>query len=336
MCNHTDLVAYPLRCNIPVGKNGEFCQNFGDGSPGMGKIQDWTPTNYTADDVYVPPFLPDTTETRIDLTYQYRSISRLDQGVGLMLDALKQFGYDDNTLIIYTSDNGIPFPNAKTNLYDPGMGEPMFVSSPLARQRWGQKSEALVSHLDIVPTILDWFGLTYPKYNIYGPNPVTLTGTSLLPVLEKEPTTGFDTVFASHNLHEPTMYYPMRVIRNKQMKLIHNLNYGMPKEVALDVFLSPSFQDILNRTQADRETGWFKTLQDLYYRAEWELYNISSDPMEVRNLAYSSSHKDLFSELQQRLHAWQLQTNDPWLCAPMGKLGADGKTCLTEDNHTEL
>ena len=125
-------------------------------------------------------------------------------GIGLILQALKDFGYDQDTLVLYTSDNGIPFPNGRTNLYKAGMGEPMIVSNPYMMQRWGQESEAMVSLTDITPTILDLFQIPFPNYTLFGPNPVTLQGRSLLPILEEEPVTGWDTVYASHSLHEIT------------------------------------------------------------------------------------------------------------------------------------
>ena len=327
----------PHRCTL--SKYGEFCEKFGDGSPGMGTIPDWKPINYTADDVFVPPFMQDTPAARQDLAAQYRSISRLDQGVGLMMQALKDFGYEDNTLVIYTSDNGIPFPNAKTNLYDPGMGEPMLISNPYATQRWGQYSEAMVSLLDIVPTVLDWFNISYPSYSLFGPNPVTLQGHSLLPILEKEPSSGWDTVFASHNLHEVTMYYPMRVIRNKQYKLIENLNFGMPYPIAEDIYMSPTFLDLLNRTMKGEETKWFKTLQQYYKRSQWELYDTQQDPMETNNLAYRTDYATVLAELKNQLNDWRNKTNDPWICAPSGVFESGGYlphhgVCLPLDNGT--
>ena len=59
-------------------------------------------------------------------------------GIGLILEELDAAGHTDDTLVIFTSDNGIPFPNGRTNLYDPGMAEPMLLSSPLHPQTWGQ------------------------------------------------------------------------------------------------------------------------------------------------------------------------------------------------------
>ena len=65
------------------GKFGDFCDYWGNGSQGMGIIPDWTPVEYKPEDVEVPPFLPDTPATRMDIAAQYRSVSRMDQGFGL-------------------------------------------------------------------------------------------------------------------------------------------------------------------------------------------------------------------------------------------------------------
>ena len=69
----------------------------------------------------MPFFIQDTPAARKEIADQYTSISRMDQGIGLMLEELRQAGFEDNTLVIFTSDNGIPFPGAKTNLYNPGI-----------------------------------------------------------------------------------------------------------------------------------------------------------------------------------------------------------------------
>ena len=318
------------RCG-DIPKYGPFCERFGDGSPGMGVIPDWHPVDYGPDDVIVPYYIQDTIAARTDLASLYCAISRLDQGVGLFIDALKEYGYDNNTLIIYSADNGIPFPNAKTNLYDPGMGEPMLVSNPLAKQRWGQRSQAMASLTDVVPTVLDWMNLTYPDYSLNGHH-VTLQGKSLLPVTEKEPTTGWDTVFCSHDFHEITMNYPMRVVRNKQYKLTKNLNYKMPYPIATDIFASSTFLDLLNRTKAGQPTGWFKTLTEYYYRDQWELYDIQNDPEELKNLAYDPSYLEVLASMQKQLEEWRSVTADPWICYPQGVL--EGSTCYDLDNDT--
>lgn len=82
---------------------------------------------YSPSEVAIPYFLPDCPEVRGELAEQYQAVSRMDQGIGLVLDELKKSGRYDDTLIVFISDNGIPFPGAKTTLYDAGVHLPMIV-----------------------------------------------------------------------------------------------------------------------------------------------------------------------------------------------------------------
>ncbi|XP_048869152.1 N-sulphoglucosamine sulphohydrolase [Brienomyrus brachyistius] len=308
----------PHRCGHSQPQYGPFCEKFGNGDSGMGRIPDWTPRHYTPEEVKVPYFIPDTPAARADLAAQYTTVSRLDQGIGLVLKELQEAGFENDTLVMYSSDNGIPFPNGRTNLYWSGTAEPMLLSSPEHRQRWGGTSEAYVSLLDITPTILDWFSVPYPAYSLFQKQPVQLSGRSLLPALSSEPP--WDTVFASQSLHEVTMSYPMRTILHGSYRLVHNLNYKMPFPIDQDFYVSPTFQDLLKRTQAGQPTGWFKTLRSYYYRARWELYDVRDDPHETRNLAPDPDHADTLRKLQEQLLKWQWDTSDPWVCAPDGVL----------------
>ncbi|KAI8501017.1 hypothetical protein Bbelb_211120 [Branchiostoma belcheri] len=328
----------PHRCGHTNPQFGNFCEKFGNGEPGMGLIPDWTPVHYSPEEVVVPPFVQDTPAARSDLAAQYTTISRMDQGIGLILQELQAAGHDKDTLILYSSDNGIPFPNGRTNLYTSGMAEPLLLSSPLHTSRWGQTTDSFASLLDVVPTVLDWYGLDYPEYEIFGKNKVVkLTGKSLLPALKEEQS--WNTVYASHDLHEVTMFYPMRVIRTGDYHLIHNLNYAMPFPIDQDFFLAPSFQDLLNRTHEGQPLHWFKTLKNYYYRPQWELYNLRTDPQETVNLAGNSDYRDVLQELRSQLQAWQRITYDPWICAPWGVLEDEGPykdnpVCMSMDNGT--
>ncbi|XP_013794846.1 N-sulphoglucosamine sulphohydrolase-like isoform X1 [Limulus polyphemus] len=319
----------PHRCGHTNPKYGEFCEKFGNGQPGMGEISDWTPKYYSPDEVIVPYFVPDTPAARADIAAQYTTVGRLDQGIGLILKELTDAGLRDNTLVIYSSDNGIPFPSGRTNLYDPGMSEPMLVSNPEHREQWNQVSDDLVSLLDITPTVLDWFDIRYPHYKLFNA-PVHLTGKSLLPLTEKlvksDDVLDFSTaLFASQSLHEVTMYYPMRVVRTKKYKLIHNLNFKMPFPIDQDFYISPTFQDILNRTQTQVTTHWYKNLTEYYYRPQWELYDLIKDTKETNNLADCAEFQAILFELRDILHSWQLKTADPWICGPSAVLENSGR-----------
>ncbi|XP_048760957.2 N-sulphoglucosamine sulphohydrolase-like isoform X1 [Ostrea edulis] len=314
----------PHRCGHTHPQYGAFCEKYGDNSTAeMGHIPDWTPVHYDPQSIKVPYFIPDTPAARKDIAAQYTTISRLDQGIGLVLGELERRGLLQDTLVIYTSDNGVPFPSGRTNLYDPGMSEPFLLSSPYHKNSWGKRSSALTSLLDIVPTVLDWFQLPYPKYKLLN-HPVQLTGKSLLQLLDSDRTESWDTVYASHNLHEVTMYYPMRVIRTNQYKLIHNLNFLMPFPIDQDFYLSPTFQDILNRSKSGEPTHWSKSLYSYYYRDVWELYDINNDPQEKINLWGEPTHRKILEDLKARLFLWQNITSDPWICSPKGVLEDKG------------
>ncbi len=192
------------------------------------------------------------------------------------------------------------------------------------------------SLLDLVPTVLDWYNIPYPTYKV-NKSPVQLTGHSLLPVLHTEPHSGWDTVYASHNLHEVTMFYPMRVIRTKQYKLIHNMNYLMPFPIDQDFYISHTFQDMLSRLQHGEPSYWYKTFQEYYYRAPWELYDLTKDPKELTNVAQDSSYDDIKQQLSSQLLRWMNVTADPWICSPIGVLENSGvykeyPQCMSMDN----
>ncbi|XP_075436153.1 N-sulfoglucosamine sulfohydrolase isoform X1 [Ascaphus truei] len=307
----------PHRCGHSQPQYGAFCEKFGNGDVGMGRIPDWTPQYYTPEQVKVPYFIPDTPSARADLAAQYTTIGRMDQGIGLVLSELHSAGHENDTLVIFSSDNGIPFPNGRTNLYWSGRAEPLLVSSPYHPRRWGQVSQSYASLLDITPTVLDWFSILYPSYQIFSKS-VQLTGKSLLLSLESEQP--WDTVFGSQSHHEVTMYYPMRSVQHQQYLLIHNLNFKMPFPIDQDFYVSPTFQDLLNRTTSGQPTHWFKTLQGYYYRERWELYDRARDLAEERNVAGDPTYKTVLDTMQEMLRKWQWETSDPWVCAPDGVL----------------
>jgi len=260
-----------------------------------------TKETYDPRDVILPPFLPDKPEVRRELAAYYQSVSRLDQGIGFLLQALEKSGRADSTLIIYISDNGIPFPGAKTNLYDPGIRLPMIVSSPFQRRR-DLVNNAMVSYIDLVPTVLDWAGASPPPYE--------LPGRSILPILEQENPAGWDTVFASHTFHEITMYYPMRAIRTRKYKYILNLAYKLDFPFASDLYESATWQAIL--TRGDRKMG-VREVDKYIHRPKEELYDLENDPHEVANVAEDPQYRDVLDNLRALLRRWQEDTADPWV-----------------------
>jgi N-sulfoglucosamine sulfohydrolase len=260
---------------------------------------------YSPADVLVPAHLPDLPAVRQDLAQYYESVSRLDSGVGILLRELREAGHEDDTLVIYLSDNGRPFPGAKDNLYEPGLHLPLIIRSPQQRKH-GVRNGALVSWIDVTPTILDWTGVAPPENYFYAPLP----GRSLLPILEETAPQGFDRVFATHSFHEINQYYPMRSIRTRQYSYFLNLEPSLAVPVASDVQLSPSWKAITATPGAKLGR---RTLEAFLHRPSEELYELTADPDEVVNLAGDAAHAAALADLRVQLHGWRAATHDPWL-----------------------
>ncbi len=256
---------------------------------------------YDPDSIPVPHFLPDLAETRRELAEYYQATTRADQGLGRLVEVLHETEHWDDTLVIYLSDNGIPFPGAKTNLYDPGMRLPLVIRSPDARHR-GIASAAMVSFADITPTVLDYADAAGPDYKLHG--------RSIVPVLEETNPAGWDEVYASHTFHEITMYYPMRVIRTREFKCILNLAHRLPFPFASDLYASDTWQAVL-REGLDMYGS--RSVEDYLHRPRYELYDLQNDPHEVNNLADSPDHAEILTQLQDKLRHWQQATKDPWV-----------------------
>ena len=250
--------------------------------------------------VIVPPYLPDTPETRDELAKYYASIQRADKGLGRLMEILKQTGNWDNTLVIYISDNGAPFPGAKTTVYEPGIRLPCVIRHPGAKQ--GVVCDAMITWADLTPTILDFAGALPPKPQFHG--------RSFLKVLEGGSSEGWDEIYASHTFHEVTMYYPMRVVRTRKYKYILNLAHQLPYPFASDLWGSSTWQGVLKR--GDRMYGP-RTVEAYIHRPRHELYDLEKDPWESKNLAGDPQYAEVLAELQAKLRQWQKQTGDPWI-----------------------
>jgi N-sulfoglucosamine sulfohydrolase len=232
----------------------------------------------------------------------WQAISRLDQGVGALLETLHVSGREDETLVIFASDNGAPFPMAKTNLYEPGIRVPLVIRHPVQIHR-GIVSPAMVGFADVFATILDWARL--PK-----PDSKGLKARSVLPILEATHPSGWDEIYASQSFHEVTMYYPMRAVRTRQHKLIVNLASPLPFPIAEDVFDSETWQGIVHH--AEPALG-DRPLAQYLQRPKLELYDVIQDPAESKNLASDPALASVLRDLQERIRDWQDKTSDPWL-----------------------
>lgn len=275
---------------------------------------------YDPDKIQLPPWLPDTLAARAEWAEYCQSSSRVDQGVGRLMAILKETGQLEETLVIFLSDNGPPFPGAKTTLYDGGMRLPLIVRAPSLAQP-GRMAEEMVSWVDITPTILDWAGAELRTRDGVGSEiPAARQGVparrfhgrSFLGLLGGAAKEGWDVVYGSHTFHEVTMYYPMRAIRTLNHKLILNLAWQLPYPFASDLFDSATWQDVLAGSRP--LYGPWK-VENYLQRPKYELYDLRADPHESNNLAInpSSADAELLESLANRLKAYQQATRDPWV-----------------------
>lgn len=287
---------------------------------------------YDPAEVPIPHFLPDTPETREELAQYYQSCSRIDQGLGRLIAILKEANLFDKTMIVFTSDHGMAFAGGKTTVYEGGLNVPFVVRNPYEENR-GIVSEALISHVDITPSLLDFAGGLDPKVN--GPknwvNPAqywkskpyaaaenrgrgnfrSYHGKSWIPALGDAKAVHWETIFASHTFHEIQMYYPMRVVRDRKYKLIWNIAHQLPYPFASDLWAASSWQAQF-RDSMDAEYGQ-KSVGDYINRAKFEFFDIEKDPHETRNLALDPKYNELLVKYQQKLKAMQKKLEDPWI-----------------------
>ena len=283
--------------------------------------------------VAIPAFLPDTAETREELAQYYQSCSRIDQGVARLVQILKEADLYDKTLIIFTSDHGMAFAGGKTTVYEGGLRVPMVVRDPYQNER-GIESNALISHIDITPTILDYGDGLNAATNAPN-NPInpdlfwkergeaikenrngnkkfdSYHGKSWLHCLDNPDEPHHETIFASHTFHEIQMYYPMRVVRDNQYKLIWNIAHPLPYPFASDLWAASSWQA---QWALGKDAPYGnKTVGQYVHRPQFELFDIASDPDETTNLAQSPGHQDVLETYKSKLKKMQRDMDDPWI-----------------------
>ena len=254
-----------------------------------------------AEEVTVPSWLPDTPESRQELALYQASVRESDAGLEAVMALLRETGHWDDTLVIALSDNGAPFPGAKTTLYEPGVKLPCVIRNPEGASR-GTACDALASWCDIMPTILDYAGVS--------PKGAAPHGRSLLPVLDMPEPEGWDEVMLSHTFHEVTMYYPVRGLRERRFKLLWNIAHELPFPAAQDLYESATWQATLNSGASHYGK---RTVAAYMQRPEFELYDLEGDPDEINNLAGVPEHAATLERMQARLKVLQKQTRDQWL-----------------------
>lgn len=239
---------------------------------------------YQPEDAVILPVFYDTPGTRENIVQYYTEITRLDAYVGQVVDALREQGVLDNTYVIFLSDNGAPMPRAKTTLYDAGIRTPLILRGPQIKP--GVRVDALVSVIDLMPTVLALAGV---------PVPADMDGQSMLPLWQQKPgARGREAVFAQQFDHGFRL--DKRAVRTRDHLYIRNIGEN---KVNCLLEVQPMGQEL---QQAFRERK-LTPAQSLCFGGklpEEELYDVNADPLQLDNLAGKPAHQ----ATRKRLREW--------------------------------
>lgn len=250
-------------------------------------------------EVKVPGFLPDLPGVRRDLSRYMGEIEHMDGDFQRVLDIIKDRAGLENTLIIFTGDNGMAFPSGKGNLHDPGLNVPLFVWWPGVVQP-GTESSTLLSGEDVAPTCLEAAGLTVPN---------RISGKSFLPLLRGQDYEARKYVFAERGPHGSATFNEnvsasgvdySRAVRSDRYKLIYNVTPSH-RYAPVDSVGDPSWQEIVKAHEGKELASEFETLWFTSPRAVYELYDLEQDPNELCNLAGQPDTREVEQQLKEAL-----------------------------------
>ncbi len=252
---------------------------------------------HKASDVIVPAHLPDTADVREDLRLYYDEIGRLDTYVGKVLAKLDEQQVAENTLILFISDNGRPFPRDKTTLYDGGIRTPWIVRWPAVIQP-NVTTDALVSSVDIAATFLEVAGIA---------DAIPTEGNSFAKVLAGATLPHREFAFAEDHWHDYEDH--ARCIVNQRYKLIRNDYFDLASTPSADAGRGLSWQNML-QLQDEGKLPPHQQSCFLAPRPKWELFDLQRDPGELRNRIDDPAYQTVRSRLAAALQEWTKQTED--------------------------
>ncbi len=252
---------------------------------------------HTVSEVRVPPTLPDLPEVRQDLALYYDEITRLDRYVGKILDAVHQQGISRNTLILFISDNGRPFPRDKTTLYDSGIRTPMLAVWE-GHVAPGSLCPHLVSSVDLAPGFLQLAGLDIPS---------SMAGTSFAPLLVHPEQSIRPFAFAEKHWHDYEDH--SRAVRSTHFKYIFNDYHDLPMTPPADAVRGPVFQSMLQLSRSGALPAHQQQCIRLP-RPQEEFYALDQDPHELNNLIGDPAYTRVIAEHREAFTSWKNRTHD--------------------------
>ena len=274
-----DLAGDPARTSTPFLLTAGFFETHRPYPPDEYKHAD--PTS-----IVVPGFLPDARPVREDLAGLHGSITKADAAVGRLLDTLAELGLDRTTWVVFITDHGLAFPRAKSTLYSEGTGVALIIRPPSDRGITPFVYDDLFSGVDLTPTVLDLVGVEVPE---------AVEGFSHAdPIAAGEIASVRTEVFTEKTYHDN--FDPIRAVRTDRFSYIENYASRPALSLPLDIRDSPSARALDGS-------------QDLP-RAPRELYDLTTDPLELNNLIDDPDLSDVVADLSGRLTRWRTETGD--------------------------
>jgi N-sulfoglucosamine sulfohydrolase len=256
------------------------------------------------DESTVPGFLPDLPDIRKEIAEYYTSVFRCDQAVGAVLEALKEAGQEDNTLVMFLSDNGIAVPFAKSNCYLHSTKTPWIVRWPGRIKAGTVDSEHLVSGIDFMPTVLEALGL----------EPVEgMNGRSFLPLLDGTPQQGREHAFTEYHRTFARVAFPTRAVQGRRYGYLINFWAGRTPPMRMDSTSGLTFRAMQKAAEDDPELAARVRLFE--HRVLEEFYDFQEDPDGLNNLIGSTEHQEEIRKMRDALRTRMEDTGDPALDA---------------------
>jgi len=242
--------------------------------------------------VHIPKYLADTAVIRDDLGRFQEDIRYFDSCVGRILDTLEASDCGRNTLVVFTADHGIPYPGAKWSLRDGGIEVPLVMYQAGSILSGGKVYQELISHVDVLPTLLDLIGVAKPS---------NLEGFSFAGFLQGKTTEKpRKEIYAQFT---PAMFRDneSRCIRTERYKLTRYFEAGRCMKFPIDV--DPV--RFSKHTERAANTG--------KHRPFVQLFDIVKDPDELNDIGELKENAGLVKELSGKLYAWMKAVDDPIL-----------------------
>lgn len=253
-------------------------------------------------EVEVPGFLPDLPGIRKELAQFYAAVHRSDETVGQILKALNETGYDDSTMVMFISDNGMPFPFAKTNCYKFSTHTPWLVRWPGKTKAGAVNDAEFISGIDFTPTVLDAAGL---------PPLAGVDGRSFLPLLRGEKQDGRDRLLTVFHQTSGKQDFPMRAVQDRRFGYIFNAWADGKTEFKNESRGTPSFKAMEDAAKTDAKVA--ARVKMFLYRAKEEFYDYDTDPNALHNLIDNPQHKEQVAKFRAEMLKSLKTLNDPLL-----------------------